>query len=86
MSLVGAPQDTNFARVLPIKSESRDKYSGSISDSIGCNQMGRSHLGLASVTEENNDQMGKVQLVFVAGVMGREPCILWPDRTERAGS
>ncbi len=55
LSLVGAPQGINFARVLPVRSESQDECSGSVSDSIGCNQVRILHLRLASITEENND-------------------------------
>ncbi len=72
--------------MLPTKSKSRDKYSGSVSDSIGCNQMRIPYLGLASITKENSDQTGRVQLTFVVRVIGRELYILWPDQTKKTKS
>jgi len=62
--------------VLPVRSESRDECSGSISDSIGCNQVRILHLGLASVTEENSDQAKRVQFALIVGVIGCKLYIL----------
>ena len=42
--------------MLPVKSESQDKCSGSISDSIDYNQMKIPYLRLASIIKRNNDQ------------------------------
>ena len=62
--------------MLPTRNKSQDEYSGSISDSIDCNQMKISYLKLAFITEKNNDQTGKVQLAFVVKIIDRELYIL----------
>jgi len=76
LNLVEVPQGINFVKVLPTKNKSRDKCSGSVSDSIGYNQMKIFYLELASIIKENSDQTGKIQLVFVVKIIGRKLYIL----------
>ncbi len=45
----------NFIRILSIKSESRDKCSGSILDLIDYIQMKILHFKLTSIIKRNND-------------------------------
>jgi len=86
LNLAGVPQGINSIRLLPVKNKSRDKCSDFISDSINYIQMRRFYLKLASIIKENSDQTGKIQFVFVVGVIGCELYILWPDRIEKVGS
>ncbi len=72
--------------MLSIKNESRDEYLGFVSNSIDYNQMRIFYLGLAFTIKKNNDQMGRIQFVFVVRIIGRELYILWLDRTKRAGN
>ncbi len=62
--------------MLLAKNKSQNKYSGSISDSIGCNQMRIPHLGLTFITKENNDQTKRIQLILVVRIIDRELYIL----------
>ncbi len=62
--------------MLSIRNKSRDKYSGSILNSIGYNQMRIFYLKLASVIKRSNNQTERVQFIFVVRIINREPYIL----------
>ncbi len=62
--------------MLSIRNESRDEYSGFVLNSIGCNQMRIPHLKLAFIIKKNNNQVEKVQFIFVVKIIGRELYIL----------
>ncbi len=55
LSLVGILQGINSVRVLLVRSESRDKCSGFVLDSIGCNQMKIPYLKLVFIIKKNNN-------------------------------
>ena len=62
--------------MLPVKNESRDKCLDFISNSIDYNQIKIPYLRLAFITEKNNDQTRRVQLVLVVRVIDHELYIL----------
>ncbi len=76
LSLTKIPQDTNSTRVLLTKSESRDKYSDSILDSIGYNQMKIPYLGLTSIIKKNNNQTKRVQFTLIVRIIDHKLYIL----------
>ncbi len=55
LNLIRTPQGINFVEMLSIKSKSRDKCSGFVSDSIGYNQMKILYLELAFIIKKNNN-------------------------------
>ena len=67
--------------MFPTEVFNRNKYSGSISNSIGYIQMGRPYLGLASITGRIGGQIKRPQLVFVVRIIDRKLYILWPNQT-----
>ncbi len=83
LSLIEASQGINSIKMLSIRNKSQDKCSGSVLNSIGCNQMRIPYLELTSIIKRNNDQMEKVQFVFVVGIIDRKLYILQLDRIER---